>query len=59
MVFQTNASGIFQEEHRTSDIFIESLPLAVPFSKALEGSKSYNVTETRLGPKIRSKFTSD
>jgi hypothetical protein len=26
--------------------------LAVPFSKALEGSKSYNITETQEGPNL-------
>jgi hypothetical protein len=44
MVFQTNASGIFQD---ISDTFNKSLPSAVPFSKALEGDKIYNVTETQ------------
>jgi hypothetical protein len=37
--------------------FIQSLPSAVPFPKALEGRKSHDVTETRRGSKIPSTFT--
>jgi hypothetical protein len=53
MAFQFNASGDFQDDHwYTSHIYLIT-------SKILEGSKNHNVTETRQGTKILSKFTSD
>jgi hypothetical protein len=59
MVSQTNALGIFQEGRWYISHVYLSLPSAVPFSKALEGNKSYNFTEMVYGQKITSKFMFD
>jgi hypothetical protein len=59
MVFQTNALAIFQEDHWYIWHIYLITAFGCPVFQALEGSKIYNVTETRLGLKIPQKFTYD
>jgi hypothetical protein len=47
MVFQTNVSGIFREDHWYIWHIYLIITFGCLFSKTLEESKNYNVTETQ------------
>jgi hypothetical protein len=58
-VFQTNASGIFQENHWYISFIHLITALRCFIFQSIEGSEIYNVTKTMQGPKITFKFLSD
>jgi hypothetical protein len=60
MVFQTNALDIFQEDHwYIWHIYLLITVLGCPIFQSLGRKQSFNVTETRQGTNIYSKFTTD